>query len=374
MKTTKQKLEDLQTQFKELQNSYNKKINDLNTEKRALQDTLENERAFNVGVTDKTLFNKSDFPLFNFNINDQFLQNGNYNVNLDIMIKQSWLRGGSSSSNFFEYQLVLQRAQYFKSRVDIQSDNFLLQQRVKDCLYWASLCGWVALTKNLEIIDIEDITNEKLHGFNVENGNEVYSNDYVILEFNENHFSIWVLAWAYLKLINKYFGILDRQTNFLISQLAGKVDLENLNNNNPIIQEKLFNLDNFIIWFSKNVEIAPLPTDNGNLAKTFDFIENFKNWMDFHLLKITTKDVTSNKERDVASQQSNYGQLAIINNKYLDNFLDMFLYQIKQQWGEIVTYDDFLIKNQEAQATQSLTLNKLNDKEEKEKIENGDNH
>ncbi len=321
-------------------------------------------------------------PLFDFDINNQFLQNGNYEVNENIMVKQSMLNqipnmngDYDGNVNFFLYQLILERAQYFKKRIDFITENKDLKILLPYILYYGSLNGIVALTKNYEIMTINNIENNIIKGkeiniFNIKHKDSKELNysikDVAIYKFNENNFSLWVICWHYLNKLNNYFKILDSQTKYLNKQLAVKIPTEKLAANNNKLKQDLFNLGNPCLFLDKETELAPLQTPDNILQAIFTFIENFKNWMDFNLLNMITKDITTDKERDVASQQSNFGQLTIIKEKYLNSFVDEFLTQLENNFNIKVSYIDEIIDNAKAQAEQSLTLNKLNDRSEKE--------
>lgn len=370
------KLNDINKQL----NLANWKIDEL--EKQRQQLMFDNQALQNANQLDLLNSKVAKQPLFNFDIDTQFLNQGNYETNLNVMIRQKMTQPNIKScfenGDFLTYLLVLQRADYFKARVKIINYSYSDKRLILNTLYYGALNGWVAINDKKELCEIIEIDKNNVLTYKVidydnlelESENKEYkTNSFIIYEFNNNHFGLWILAYQYLTKVSQYFSILDNQTKYLTTQLIAKVNKEDVNSRSDIMINELWNKDTPFLQIAKDVELAPLNNPSDNLQTIFSFIENFKNWFDFNILKITTKDITSDKERDVASQQSNYANQTLINNSFLNDYLEEFLTGFNNMFNVNGWYRDLISDNLINQAKQSLTLSKMNDESEKEKNE-----
>lgn len=319
----------------------------------------------------------SQAPLFDFPLNEQNIQNGNFNTNLNIMAQADTMQQTDKYSNdFLAYLLVLRRANYFANRIKIIGANFDDVELIKAVLYYGALYGAVAVTDKRELIAINSIKSTEITGQlinykgyeDITNNKTIKARSWALYEFNPSRFGLWVIAWAYLQKVSKYLGLLDTQSKYLIKQLIVKVNREDINARNDILKENLFTQATPFLQIDKDVELAPLNNPADNLQTIFNFVENYQNWFDKNLLYMNVKDITSDKERDVASQQSNFANVSIVDSNFLNWEVEKFLYQFAKLFDlKNLDYEDLTTPQLEAQAHQSLTLAKLNDNEEKEK-------
>lgn len=373
---TKQELEQLKTQVKDLQNA--------NLNMAQLNDTLVKTNQTLSQNLDKSLFPNN--PFNNLNLNGQpYLDPNQINTNMSVMVKQKMsglseeLGNGGDVSNqtWFSYIFILERAKYFMACVQFDGDNYKLIQLLYKALYYGSLNGQIGIVHDENGYYLIYITKKnydkygnvtKVEGttFNYLNSNDFKQEDItisnmlqiVIFDFNNEDFGLWVLAWIYVNNLYRFLTILLNQADLLNKRFVLRSD-----NNNSQLRAELSSIlhnQSILIWLANDVELTQLETPDFDINQIFTLIENYTNYFDFHFLNMRVKDVSdSDKERDIASQQANHQTANNNKSQFVDYFIDKMVFDINEKWNEHISYKNRTVEIDDGITNQTKTLNKL---------------
>lgn len=373
---TKQELEELKTQVKDLQKA--------NLNMAQLNDTLVKTNQTLSQNLDKSLFPNN--PFNNLNLNGQpYLDPNQINTNMSIMVKQKMsglseeLGKGRDVSNqtWFSYIFILERAKYFMACIQFDGDNYKLIQLLYKALYYGSLNGQIGIVHDENGYYLIYITKKnydkygnitKVEGttFNYLNSSDFKQEDIsisnmlqiVIFDFNNEDFGLWVLAWIYVNNLYRFLTILLNQADLLNKRFVLRSD-----NNNSQLRAELSSIlhnQSILIWLANDVELTQLETPDFDINQIFTLIENYTNYFDFHFLNMRVKDVSdSDKERDIASQQANHQTANNNKSQFVDYFIDKMVFDINEKWNEHISYKNRTVEIDDGITNQTKTLNKL---------------
>lgn len=373
---TKQEIEELKTQIKDLQKS--------NINMAQLNDTLVKTNQTLSQNLDKSLFPNN--PFNNLNLNGQpYLDPNQINTNMSVMVKQKMsglseeLGNGGDVSNqtWFSYIFILERAKYFMACVQFDGDNYKLIQLLYKALYYGSLNGQIGIVhdengyyliyitkKNYDkygnVTKVEGTTFNYLNSSDFKQEDVTISNmlQIVIFDFNNEDFGLWVLAWIYVNNLYRFLTILLNQADLLNKRFVLRSD-----NNNSQLRAELSSIlhnQSILIWLANDVELTQLETPDFDINQIFTLIENYTNYFDFHFLNMRVKDVSdSDKERDIASQQANHQTENNNKSQFVDYFIDKMVFDINEKWNENISYKNRTVEIDDGITNQTKTLNKL---------------
>ena len=373
---TKQELEELKTQVKDLQNA--------NFNMAQLNDTLVKTNQTLSQNLDKSMFPNN--PFNNLNLNGQpYLDPNQIDTNMSVMVKQKMsglseeLTTGKDVSNqtWFSYIFILERAKYFMACVQFDGENYKLIQLLYKALYYGSLNGQIGIVHDENGYYLIYITKKdydkygnitKVEGttFNYLNSSDFKQEDVsisnmlqiVIFDFNNEDFGLWVLAWIYVNNLYRFLTILLNQADLLNKRFVLRSD-----NNNSQLRAELSSIlhnQSILIWLANDVELTQLETPDFDINQIFTLIENYTNYFDFHFLNMRVKDVNdSDKERDIASQQANHQTANNNKSQFVDYFIDKMVFDINEKWDEHISYKNRTVEIDDGITNQTKTLNKL---------------
>ena len=372
---TKQEINDLKSEVQKLKQSNINMIN-LNS------DLVKSNQTLSQNLDAKNFPNN---PFNNLNLNGEpYLDPNQINTNMSIMVKQKMsgidgLTDGGNVSNqiWFSYLFILERAKYFMSCVQFDGENYKLIELLYKVLYYGSLNGQVGIIKDDKGYYLIYITKKnydkygnvtKIVGttFNYLNSSDFKQEDItitdmnqiVVFDFNNEDYGLWVLAWIYVNNLYRFLTILLNQADLLNKRFVLRSD----NNNSQLRNELAAILHNqsILIWLNNDVELTQLETPDFDINQIFTLIENYTNYFDFHFLNMRVKDVdNSDKERDIASQQANHQTANNNKSQFVDYFIDKMVFEIKEKWGEDITYQNRTVAEDDGITNQTKTLNKL---------------
>lgn len=287
---------------------------------------------------------------------------------------------GSGGGDFLVYLLVLERAKYFSSCVVFKGEEYKLIRLLYKALYYGSLNGSIAIVKEKEGYFLGYINNKKinlygeleeveLQTFNYYNSQDFQSktltyknkdiNKVVIFDFNSEDFGLWVLCWFYLKHVYNFFETLINQQQLMNKKFVFRGDLQQPNIRKKVISSLVDR--SVVIWLNKDIDLKQLDSPNVDLGQTFNLIENYTNYFDFHILGIRSKDISdSTKSRDIASQQLNHTTQADNKEQFIDYWVEDMLFKIKEQWNIDISFENRNISLSEDIKQKSMTIDKLN--------------
>lgn len=290
------------------------------------------------------------------------------------------INAGGDSGDFLVYMLVLERARYFSSCVVFKGEDNDLIKLLYQALYYGSMNGSIAIVKEQEGYYLAYVTTKKinrygkleeveLQTFNYYNSKDFESenitikkpsiNKVVIFDFNSEDFGLWVLCWYYLKHVYNFFETLINQQQLLNKKFVFRGDLQNANLRQQVIKSLVDR--SVVIWLNKDIDLRQLDSPNVDLGQTFNLIENYTNYFDFHILGIRSKDISdSTKSRDIASQQLNHATQADNKDQFIDYWIEDMLYKIKNQWNINIEFENRNISISEDIKQKSETINQLN--------------
>lgn len=378
--TKKEQLEQLSKQLQEAISNNEK----LKEEFNKLHTTfLQNEIANQAN----NMYNNQQVAQIPFNDLDIYsqtlLESNKINTLMSIKVKQALAGIGvedSNSGNFLVYLLVLERARYFKACVVFKGDNYKLIKLLYEALYYGSMNGSIAIVNDKNRFYLGYVNTKKINKygeleeveiqtFNYHNTSDFESEtisfkgekakQVIIFNFNNEDFGLWVLCWFYLTKIYEFFETLINQQQLLNKKFVFRGDLTQPNIRSQVI--KSITDRSVVIWLNKDIDLKQLDTPNVDLGQTFNLIENYTNYFDFHILGIRTKDITDNtKSRDIASQQLNHQTQADNKDQYIDYYIEEMLFKIKEQWNIDITFENRNITISEDIKQKAITIDKLN--------------
>lgn len=388
--------ENLQKQVNNLQGAYNKLLNANDIvvgQNKNLQTELNNEIMKNP-YTNLTLESLYSSPYVDSNV---------INTNMSIMTKQK-LAGLSSdleaiangkqsnsgvggNSVWFSYLFILERAKYFMSCCQIESRLDNVVNEVYLALYYGSLNGTIGFTMDKNGCYLFYITKKKLdkYGkveyvegttFNYHNSADFKEEEIklpgeqvAIFDFNNEDFGLWVLAWDYVNKLYPFLQIAVNQATFLNKRFVLRMDGHNSTLRSQISQ--MLRQPGILIWMDNNVDLKQLETPDFDLNQIWQWIENYTNYFDSHFLNMRVKDLDdSNKERDIASQQSNHQTSNDNKSQFVDYFIDKFIHEINAKFNTDLKWHNRMIAIDDGITDQTKTLNKLKGGDENEQHTN----
>lgn len=335
-------------------------------------------------------------PYTNLELEGQpYLDKNMINTNMSIMVKQK-LAGlysaltnsnseqqGLASGVWFSYLFILERAKYFMSCCQIQSSMDKVAELIYLALYYGSLNGTIGFTMDeqggylfyiteKEIDKYGKVQRVKGTTFNYYNSTNFKQEDIdldgghvAIFDFNNEDFGLWVLAWEYVNKIYNFLIIAINQAKLLNKRFVLRTDSNNLNLRNEVSQ--MLRNPSILIALKNDVELKQLETPDFDLNQIWQWIENYTNYFDFHFLNMRVKDMdSSDKERDIASQQANHTTQNDNKNQFIDYFIDKFVREINAKFNMDLEWHNRMVQVDDGIEDQTKTLNKLKGGDENE--------
>ena len=329
-------------------------------------------------------------PYTNLDLDGQpYLDENMINTNMSIMVKQrlaglySTLTGSNNGNGtglnmgvWFSYLFILERAKYFMSCCQIKTKLDDVAKLVYLALYYGSLNGSIGFTMDTNGCYLFYITKKKINKYGkVEHVdgmtfNYVNSTDFkeekvslpgdqvAIFDFNNEEYGLWVLAWDYLNKLYSYLQIAINQAKLLNKRFVLRTDTNNMNLRSEVSQ--MLRNPSILIALKNDVELKQLDTPDFDLNQIWQWIENYTNYFDFHFLNMRVKDMdSSNKERDIASQQANHTTQNDNKNQFIDYFIDKFVREINAKFNTDLEWHNRMIDLDDGITDQTHTLNKL---------------
>ena len=372
-----QQIADLTKKQQSLEHSFNQVLQtntDLLVENKNLQNSL-----------------NSQIPFTNLSLDGvPYIDSNQINANMSIRVKQQM--GGmldvvSTSSNgstnnspasdvWITYLLILERAKYFMSCCQFEGTVEPLVELLYQGLYYGALNGSIALTiddkgaylfypseciydKYGNLLNVNGTTFNYLNSANFKE-EEVHLNGkkVAIFKFNNEEFGLWVLAWYYLNNV-------PRMLNWILNQgaLYNKKFILTADKKNSAMRSELATMlrsPSILIYKSPDTDLAPLETPDIDINALWGYLDNYTNWWDFHTLNMRVKDVNdSQKERDIASQQTNHATQVDNKNQFVDYFIDKWVHEINNKFGTDIKWHNRMINLDDGIINQSKTINKL---------------
>lgn len=325
-------------------------------------------------------------PYTNLDLDGQpYLDENMINTNMSIMVKQrlaglySTLTSNGTGLNmgvWFSYLFILERAKYFMSCCQIKTKLDDVAKLVYLALYYGSLNGTIGFTMNeqggylfyiteKEIDKYGKVIKVKGTTFNYYNSTNFKEEDVdldgehvAIFDFNNEDFGLWVLAWEYVNKIYSFLLIAINQAKLLNKRFVLRTDTNNMNLRSEISQ--MLRNPSILIALKNDVELKQLETPDFDLNQIWQWIENYTNYFDFHFLNMRVKDMdSSDKERDIASQQANHTTQNDNKNQFIDYFIDKFVREINAKFNTDLEWHNRMIDMDDGITDQTHTLNKL---------------
>lgn len=377
----KEQIEKLNSTIKEQHES----IKQLQTNLETVQNTFrDREMAYQAAQVNNLSGGIAKIPFNDLDIYSQKLLDPSLiNTHMSIKVKDSLAGIGIESGgggSFLVYLLVLERARYFQSCVVFKGEDTKLIKLLYKALFYGSMNGSIAIVKEDSKYFLAYVTTKKinkygelkeceLQTFNYHNTTDFESetltykgnniNKVIIFDFNNEDFGLWVLCWFYLNNIYEFFQTLINQQQLLNKKFVFRGDLQTPNIRDKVIKSIIDK--STVIWLDKDIDLKQLEAPNVDLGQTFNLIENYTNYFDFHILGIRTKDISdSSKSRDIASQQLNHTTQADNKEQYIDYFIEELLFKIKEQWKIEIEFENRNINLSEDIKQKSITIDKLN--------------
>lgn len=366
----KDKLDALTTNNEDLKKQLNKVVDD-----------YVNRQMFFQNVSDSS-DGVSQVPFDNINLLQQkMVQQPFVNVNMSIAVKDSiyGISTMSGGNDWIAWLFVLERARYFKSCVVFKCLDDKLVKCFYEALYYGSLNGSIGIVKeddNYFLVYLKSVKYDKFgrlkkveaYTFNYFMSTDFEIEDYefsgdrlnniVIFRFNNDNFGLWVLTWWYLKEIVDMLNILLNQTQLLNKKFVyeGEVNSQIKSDIISAIKSK-----SVVIWLRKGQNLKELNNPEIDVSQIFNLIQDTTNYFDFHILGIRTKDISSDKPRDVASQQLNQQIVADNKDMYIDYWIEDTIFQIREKWNIDISFQNRNISLSDDIKDKSETINKIND-------------
>lgn len=325
-------------------------------------------------------------PYTNLDLDGQpYLDENMINTNMSIMVKQrlaglySTLTSNGTGLNmgvWFSYLFILERAKYFMSCCQIKTKLDDVAKLVYLALYYGSLNGTIGFTMNeqggylfyiteKEIDKYGKVIKVKGTTFNYYNSTNFKQEDVdldgehvAIFDFNNEDFGLWVLAWEYVNKIYSFLLIAINQAKLLNKRFVLRTDTNNMNLRSEVSQ--MLRNPSILIALKNDVELKQLETPDFDLNQIWQWIENYTNYFDFHFLNMRVKDMdSSDKERDIASQQANHTTQNDNKNQFIDYFIDKFVREINAKFNTDLEWHNRMIDMDDGITDQTHTLNKL---------------
>lgn len=376
--TKKEQIEQLGNALKEQTAKYDKLNDSFNKVNDAF---MARQAAYEASQLNNTV---AQIPFNDLDIYSQKILNEDMlNANMSIAVKNAMAGIGIENGGggiFLIYLLVLERARYFSSCVVFKGENVKLIKLLYKALYYGSMNGSIAIikednkfylayviTKKLdkfgELKECEVHTFNYFHSKDFESENITFKgeklNNIIIFDFNNEDFGLWVLCWFYLKNIYEFFETLINQQQLMNKKFVFRGDLQTPNIRDKVI--KSITDRSVVIWLNKDIDLKQLDSPQIDLGQTFNLIENYTNYFDFHILGIRSKDISdSTKSRDIASQQLNHTIQADNKDQYIDYFIEELLFKINEKWNIKIEFENRNISISDDIKQKSETIDKLN--------------
>lgn len=327
--------------------------------------------------------NQMNYPDLNLE-GQPYLDENMINTNMSIMVKQRMaglytvLNNGATLNMgiWFSYLFILERAKYFMSCCQIETQLDDVAKVVYLALYYGSLNGCVGFTMDENGCYLFYITKKKIdkYGkvihvdgltFNYYNSTDfkeekvsLDGNNVAIFDFNNEDFGLWVLAWDYVNKLYSFLQIMINQTKLLNKRFVLRTDSNNMNLRSEVSQ--MLRNPSILIALKNDVELKQLETPDFDLNQIWQAIENYTNYFDFHFLNMRVKDMDiSDKERDIASQQTNHATQNDNKNQFIDYFIEKFIREINAKFNTDLVWHNRMISQDDGVVAQTQTLNKL---------------
>lgn len=268
----------------------------------------------------------------------------------------------NDNKQFIVYQMVLEKARYFKNRILWKCENLGLEFLLYEMLYYAALNGQVALIKDNGLFYLGQVIEKKYNKYgellkcrvkpiNIYGGDDFNYNDknidvdnVIIYQFNNECFGLWVTAYWYLKDILNYLELLNTQTFFLNKKLILILKDEYQMTEDIISQimstSPLINLNDDLIELKK-LELPEVVESSNQLWNT---IIRLSDWYDYHLLGIRTSDLAAdNTTREITANAGNQSQYIEKIEQGYNFYVAKFCYEIFKKWKIKVEWKDLNI-------------------------------
>lgn len=378
---------DLQATIDDLKSELNNKDKQLRQTEINFKKLMEanNELIAQTKEQTATINQLNQIPYANLELADQpYLDENMINTNMSIMVKQklanlySTLTKGNNDPNgvWFSYLFILERAKYFMSCCQIQTSMDKVAQLVYLALYYGALNGTIGFTmdekggylfyitekeidKYGQVIRVKGTTFNYYNSTNFKQEDVNLDGDQVaIFDFNNEDFGLWVLAWEYINKIYNFLIIAINQAKLLNKRFVLRTDTNNMNLRSEISQ--MLRNPSILIALKNDVELKQLETPDFDLNQIWQWIENYTNYFDFHFLNMRVKDMdSSDKERDIASQQANHTTQNDNKNQFIDFFIDKFIREINAKFNMDLEWHNRMVQIDDGIEDQTKTLNKL---------------
>ena len=336
-------------------------------------------------------------PYTNLELEGQpYLDENMINTNMSIMVKQRMAGLYSTLNNstgtkgatlnmgvWFSYLFILERAKYFMSCCQIETQLDDVAKIVYLALYYGSLNGTIGFTMDEKGCYLFYITEKKIdkYGkvewvkgatFNYYNSTDfkeekvsLAGEQVAIFDFNNEDFGLWVLAWDYVNKLYGFLQIMINQTKLLNKRFVLRTDTNNMNLRSEVSQ--MLRNPSILIALKNDVELKQLETPDFDLNQIWQAIENYTNYFDFHFLNMRVKDMdSSDKERDIASQQTNHATQNDNKNQFIDYYIEKFIREINAKFNTDLVWHNRMISQDDGVVAQTQTLNKLKGGDENE--------
>ena len=374
----KEQVADLQKKNQSLDANF-VRINQMNNELLAENQTLNNNL-------------NSKIPFTNLSLDQvPYLDSNQINTNMGVRVRQAMggmldvINNNTSTANnpnatssdvWVTYLLILERAKYFMSCCQFEGAVEPLVELLYQGLYYGALNGSIALTiddkgaylfypttydydKYGNLLNVNGTTFNYLNSAHFKEEEVHLSGKKVALfKFNNEEFGLWVLCWFYLNNI-------PRMLNWILNQgaLYNKKFVLTADKKNSAMRSELATMlrtPSILIYKSPDTDLQPLETPDIDINALWGYLDNYTNWWDFHMVNMRVKDVNdSQKERDIASQQTNHATQVDNKNQFIDYFIDKWVHEINAKFGTDIKWHNRMINLDDGIIDQTKTINKL---------------
>lgn len=386
--TLKQELGKKDEELRQTQMNFNKVMT-------ANNELIQENKQLQASATQQEMMSN---PYLDLTLNKQpYLDENMINTNMSIMVKQKLAglystltatangesNGVNGMSVWFSYLFILERAKYFMSCCQIESELDDVVKVVYLAFYYGSLNGSVGLTMDSNGTYLFYITEKEIdkYGkvkrvkgvtFNYYNSTnfkeekiDLPGDQVAIFDFNNEDFGLWVLAWDYINKIYGFLIIAINQAKLLNKRFVLRTDSNNLALRSQI--SAMLRNPSILVALKNDVDLKQLETPDFDLNQIWQWIENYTNYFDFHFLNMRVKDMDdSNKERNIASQQQNHATQNDNKNQFIDYFIEKFIREINAKFNTDLVWHNRMISMDDGVVAQSETINKLKGGDENE--------
>lgn len=392
--TTKKDLENLNNRISNLEKQVEAKDKQLNEQQKNYSKLVQIANDLQAQtVSQQTYINQiAQIPFNNLELNEDtpYLDENQINTNMSIMVKQKM--GGlftslqqatnnvDNMSVFYSYLLILERAKYFMSCCQFDGSNEDLVELLYLGLYYGSMNGEVALTvdsngcylfyptkktydKYGKLLQVEGQTFNYLNSDNFkEETVKLDGSKVAVFKFNNEGYGLWVLAWFYLKKVYKVLISIINQADMFNKKYMLRTNTGDITTNMNIRSQLARDIKSpgVLLFLRDNATLEPLDSVDPDINQMWEWLENFLNFNDFHLLNMRVKDLSAGeKERDIASQQTNHATQNDNKNQFVDYFIDKWVHEINNKFLTDITWHNRMIAKDDGVIDQSKTIHNL---------------